>query len=198
MSNRDPVKILKPVAINNSLKGKREKWRIGRKWWTWNGTISNSCYLCSPHQNLTNAFSFLLFKCWHFHPSFYDTYFKKSLEPGPWWRRLWQQMMAGDLAACFQSGTWSLPVSWLCCYQPLLDVSQWCLLNQNQSRCSWHHPNFIVNLMHTVPCLNLQLPTPASIFSFCGKGVHKCITVPSEEFWHPLPKLLHISNLVSS
>lgn len=85
--------------------------------------------------------------------------------------------------ACFQSGTWSLPVSWLWCYHPLLDVSQWCLLNQNQSRCSWHHPNFIVNLMHTALSLNLQLPTPASIFSFCGKGVHKCITVPSEEFW---------------
>lgn len=86
-------------------------------------------------------------------------------------------------AACFQSGTWSLPVSRLWCYHPLLDVSQWCLLNQNQSRCSWHHPNFVVNLMHTALSLNLQLPTPASIFSFCGKGVHKCITVPSEEFW---------------
>lgn len=101
MSNRDPVKIVKPVAINNSPKGKRERWRNGRKWWTWNGTISNSCYLSSPHQNLTNAFSFLPFKCWHFHLSFYDAYFKKSPEPGPWWCRLWQQMVAGDLAACF-------------------------------------------------------------------------------------------------
>lgn len=47
------------------------------------------------------------------------------------------------------------------------------------------------NPVHTVLCLNFQLPTPASVFSFCGKRVHKCITVPSEEFWHTTETFAH-------
>lgn len=181
MSNRDPVKILKPVAINNSLKGKRERWRNSRKWWTWNGTIGNSCYLCSPHQNLTNAFSFLSIKCWHFHPSFYDAYFKKSPAPGPCWHRSWQQMVAGDPRSLFpvrnlKSPSFSALVlsSTFGCIpvMPFEPESVQMFLAPSQLRSKPH-----------AYCPELELPTPASIFSFCGKGVHKCITVPSEEFW---------------
>lgn len=158
--------------------------------WTWNGAISNSCYLSSLHQNLTNALPFLPFNFWHFHPSVTSKRAQKQNLGNAGYDSKWWLVSSPELEFSQVLGFVSISHFWMYPSDAFKPESVQMLMALSQ--------------LHSKPrayCPVLELanshPTPPQLVSSLSME-SESINEPSKEFWNTLQKLLHISNLVSS